>query len=31
MGTFNLLPIMVEIILTLTVFATLFSWEFFLL
>ena len=31
MGTFNLLPIVVEIVMTLTIFATLFSWEFFLL
>ena len=31
MGTFNLLPIIVEIVMTLTIFATLFSWEFFLL
>jgi ATP-binding cassette subfamily B protein len=31
MGVFNLLPIIVEIVMTLTIFASLFSWEFFVL
>ena len=30
MGTFNILPIFVEITMTLTIFVTLFSYEFFL-
>lgn len=31
LGAFNLVPILTEIILTLVIYLTLFSWQFFLL